>query len=143
MGRIQQVASFQVEGEIFVQPGLRDEVECDKSPFHDVLISLRSNRINLIAHIIKNQRIDKTAFVSGEMVRKVEVGNPRGSSFQLRTGGDGCQRHLRIGVNVGTVQSEGEFVHAVRSTAQRTDKQVFTYFHLYSGNYCTIRNILV
>lgn len=77
MGRIQQVASFQVEGEIFVQPGLRDEVECDKSPFHDVLISLRSNRINLIAHIIKNQRIDKTAFVSGEMVRKVEVGNPR------------------------------------------------------------------
>ena len=128
---------------MLVQFDLGHKIQCQYSLLHHILITLCANGIYLITHIIKYQCIDKIAFSLREVMREVEIDNPRCSSFQLRAGGNRCQRHFCIRIDIRAIQSQREFIHSVRGITHRTNKQILTYFYLHSCHGCLIRYILI
>lgn len=61
--------------------------------------------------------IDEAMSSFREVVGQVEIGDPGSGPFQLRSGGNRCQRHFRIRIDVRSVQAERELVHSVCRTA--------------------------
>ena len=96
---------------------MRNEVKRHHSLLHDVLVALRTDGINLIADIVEYQCIDEAMSSFREVVGQVEIGDPGSGPFQLRSGGNRCQRHFRICINVRSVQAERELIHSVCRTA--------------------------